>query len=101
MVGQIQIGPKTLMIVDLRADSLLMLEEELYHGHPRNSLPLQHHQLRQNTLHLQTLPRRQYGLERYFENLTYLKQKQQLYMPTTRDPLLLHTTLSRILEQSI
>jgi len=89
------------MIVDLRADLLLMLEEELYHGHPRSSLPLQHRQLKQNTLHLQTLPRRQYGFKRYFENLTYLKKRQQSYMPTTRDPLLLHTTLSRILEQSI
>jgi len=89
------------MIVDLQVDLLLMLEEELYHGRPRSSLLLQRRQLKQNTLHLQTLPRRQYGLERYFENLTYLKQKQQLYMPTTRDLLLLHTTLSRILEQSI
>ena len=73
------------MIVDLQADLLLMLEEESYHGHPRSSLPLQRCQLKQNILHLQTLPRRQ----------------QQSYMPTTRDPLLLHTTLSRILEQII
>ena len=89
------------MIVDLQADLLLMLEEESYHGRPRSSLPLQCRQLKQNTLHLQMLPRRQYSFERYFENLTYLKKRQQSYMPTTRDPLLLHTTLSRILEQSI
>ena len=63
------------MIVDLRADLLLMLEEESYHGCPRSSLSLQRHELKQNTLHLQTLLRRQYGFEHYFENLTYLKKK--------------------------
>ena len=89
------------MIVDLRADLLLMLEEESYHGCPRSSLPLQRHELKQNTLHLQTLLRRQYGFEHYFENLTYLKKRQQSYILTTRDLLLLHTTLSHILEQSI
>jgi len=89
------------MIVDLQVDLLLMLKEESYYSRPKSSLPLQRRQLKQNILHLQTLSRRQYGFEHYFKNLTYLKKGQQSYMLTTRDPLLLHTTLSHILEQSI